>query len=527
MKTRPTNRGAVNRRMDGIRWGWVCGAGRPFRLASWGVWGAASLAMIVGLLLSLNGARAAVGAGAPDLLQVCPENPRYFQWQGRPTILVASGEHYGAVMNLDFDFRKYLAAVEAAGLNHTRLFLGDYVERAGAFGIVDDTIAPAPGRLVVPWARSSIPGYAGGGNKFDLDRWDPEFFRRLHAFFQEAGRRRVVVEVVLFFVGPGWADSPLNTTNNVNGTTEIDGKRYLSLDNGNVLARQEAYCRKIVRELNPYGHLFFNLCNEPWFFNQERPGFVSQPPAAVKAWIRRVSEWVSDEESRLPQRHLMGVDLSNQGTVVTAEDLTNCFSALSVFSVHYDANAEVLRLNPQLPRILAFNETGFNGTRDDEYRTQGWRFLMSGGGLYGHLDFSFTVGHEDGTATPRFSNASYDGGGSAALRNQLRILLEFMHSIPFERMRPDNSIVVGGADHWHALAWADHAYALWFPGEGPIAPKVTLPKGDWRAEWVDLLSGETTSVKLSPRSWVTSLNGTRRGGGAAVRILRQSTAPKN
>ncbi len=26
-----------------------------------------------------------------------PQNPRYFQWRGRPTVLLASGEHYGAV----------------------------------------------------------------------------------------------------------------------------------------------------------------------------------------------------------------------------------------------------------------------------------------------------------------------------------------------------------------------------------------------------------------------------------------------
>ena len=33
------------------------------------------------------------------------ENPHYFHWRGRPTILITSGEHYGAVMNLDFDYR--------------------------------------------------------------------------------------------------------------------------------------------------------------------------------------------------------------------------------------------------------------------------------------------------------------------------------------------------------------------------------------------------------------------------------------
>ena len=76
-----------------------------------------------------------------------------------------------------------------------------------------------------------------------------------------------------------------------------------------------------------------------------------------------------------------------------------------------------MRANPKIPRLLAFNETGFNGTAADNYRTQGWNFLLSGGGMYGNLDFSFTAGHEDGTATPRFTG-NYNAGGSPAIRAQ-------------------------------------------------------------------------------------------------------------
>jgi hypothetical protein len=171
-------------------------------------------------------------AGPDDPIRLHPDNPRYFQWHDRTTVLVASGEHYGSVINPNFDFRKYLATIQAAGLNHTRLFLGDYAERADSFGIVDNPLAPREGRFLTHWARSSTPGFALGGNKFDLDHWDPAYFERLHAFFDEASRRGIVVEAVLFFIGPGYDYSPLNPKNNVNATTAIDGKRYLSLDTG-------------------------------------------------------------------------------------------------------------------------------------------------------------------------------------------------------------------------------------------------------------------------------------------------------
>ena len=44
-----------------------------------------------------------------------PDNPHYFLFRGKPTILITSGEHYGAVLNLDFDYSKYLDTLAADG----------------------------------------------------------------------------------------------------------------------------------------------------------------------------------------------------------------------------------------------------------------------------------------------------------------------------------------------------------------------------------------------------------------------------
>jgi hypothetical protein len=37
-----------------------------------------------------------------------PENPHYFLYKNKPTVLITSGEHYGAVLNTDFDYTIYL-----------------------------------------------------------------------------------------------------------------------------------------------------------------------------------------------------------------------------------------------------------------------------------------------------------------------------------------------------------------------------------------------------------------------------------
>src|SRR5438552_360460 len=104
-------------------------------------------------------------------LALHPANPHYFLFRGKPTVLVTSGEHYGAVLNRDFDYVKYLDELKFHGLNLTRTFTGVYAEDSKSFGIVRNTLAPTDGKLICPWPRSSSPGYAGGGSKFDLAKW--------------------------------------------------------------------------------------------------------------------------------------------------------------------------------------------------------------------------------------------------------------------------------------------------------------------------------------------------------------------
>ena len=85
------------------------------------------------------------------VLQLHPENPHYFLFRGKPAVLVTSGEHYGAVINADFDYRAYLAELRRRNLNHTRVWAGAYREVPGNFSITKNTLAPAADRFVAPW----------------------------------------------------------------------------------------------------------------------------------------------------------------------------------------------------------------------------------------------------------------------------------------------------------------------------------------------------------------------------------------
>ena len=330
------------------------------------------------ILLALDAATACA-----EPLTLHPDNPHYFLFRGKPPLLVTSGEHYGAVLNLDFDYKKYLATLATDGLNLTRTFPGAYVEPVNAFRIERNTLAPAPGRLICPWARSETPGYANGGNRFDLTRWDSTFFQRLKDFLARADRHGVVVELNLFtpmYEDPQWNYSPMKASNNVNGIGKVSKHEVYATDKEPaLLAVQEAMVRKIVTELNGFDNLYYEVCNEPYF------------GGVTRAWHDAITDVIVATEKTLPKKHLISWNVANDRAKIK-----DPHPAISIFNFHYARPAAVTD-NFGLNKVLGLNETGFKGTADDYYRIQAWEFMLAGGGLYNNLDYSFCVGHEDGS----------------------------------------------------------------------------------------------------------------------------------
>lgn len=451
------------------------------------------------LILVLSALAAVVKVnGTP--IQLNADNPHYFMWNGRPLVLISSGEHYGAVLNLDFDIHRYLDTLATGGMMLTRTFSGAYCEPDGAFNIARNTLAPAPGRFLCPWARSDQPGYANGGNKFDLTRWDEAYFARLKDFVGYAEQKGIVVEFTLFcpmYEDKQWNLSPMNSRNNVNGLGDIGRNDVYTLNkNGGLLANQEALTRKLVTELNPFDNVMFEICNEPYF------GGVTME------WQHHIANLIVETERGLPKRHLITQNIANNQAKIE-----NPHPAVSVFNFHYASPPDTVSLNYQLNKVIGDNETGFRGTNNIPYRTEAWDFILAGGGLFNNLDYSFVAGHEDGTFV---YPASQPGGGNPELRRELKILRDFIDGFDFVHMKPDNSVIQGGVPAGgtaRVLVDPGKACAIYLrnadsmnPGgnskppinkpttPGPTSLQIALPPGQWDVEWVDTKSG-TVALK--------------------------------
>lgn len=422
-------------------------------------------------------------------IKLHPGNPHYFSFRGKPTILITSGEHYGAVINPDFDYVSYLDELQNKKHNLTRIFSGAMVERDRSIPAMgyDNTLAPRPGRLVVPWARSSTPGYVVGGNKFDLNRWDENYFTRLKDFVTQAGRRGIVVEVVLFgayYKDFNWQASPLNAGSNINDVGNISFKNAYDLTGVALTSAQTALVRKVVAELKDFDNVYYEVCNEPYLGN------VSQ------AWNDLIVATIGETEAKFPFRHLIAQNIANDGGVITAPN-----PSVSIFNFHYARKPEKsVEANYHLNKPIGDDETGFDGTGDSPYRREAWRFIIAGGALYDNLDWSFTPTQEDGTFT---LPGKTPGGGSPNLRHQLKVLKEFIDSFDFIRMRPNNGVIKGGVPPGataRALTEVGAAYAIHIDG-GDINSSnqadlvVELPAGAYTAEWLDTKTGKVDKAE--------------------------------
>jgi hypothetical protein len=365
------------------------------------------------------------------------------------------------------------------------------------FGIENNTMNPAPGRWVTPWVFDKRSG------KFILKQWNRAYFDQLHAFMKLADELGIIVEISLFtsyYADNQWNITPLNPRNNTVLTdTSLTFRKLNTIENGAVMDIQIAYVRKMVSELNPYPNFIFEIQNEPW---SDNPEFVETIPVDTTVhaqswqktvetarpvsleWQQRIAEVIVSEEKNLSYKHLIAQNISNFGKRVPA-----ALPGVSVLNFHY-AYPEAASWNLGLKKAIALDETGFMPHKDIYYRSEAWKFMLAGGATYNNLDYSFTVGHEDGSypiadRTP--------GWGGAGYRKQVRVLKNFLEGFSYVTMRPDNSLlrVVSGKLHGYGvLAEAGKQYAIYLEkGENPEIA-ISLPSGTYRYEWIDPVSGD-------------------------------------
>lgn len=438
-------------------------------------------------------------AFAAEPLHLNPQNPHLLEYRSESYVGLSLGEHYGSVIHPDFDFIRYLDALQKDGLNLTRVVLLGFRshQRAG-----EDSLSPAASRFFQPWLRSSTQGLAiDGQGKWDFSRWNEAYFSRLRDFAQAAQDRGIVVEFCLFntFYDSApefWNNSPFHPSNNVQAYGPASAYDALRGTNANLTAVQEQAVRRIVRELNGFDNVYYEIQNEP-FWNQPGTG-----DAAEAAFHNQFLGIIRNEENPLPKRHLVAHNFPNElGSLSGDFDLINCHYPFTVPSAPWVIGGEnLLASEYSRGKPLSLDESSAYDAQS--CRLEAWMFVMGGGAFYNGLDsgvfdpnapFVYPMADPSGNIEPGLS-----------MRTTLRNLGTHAASLDLPGLRRDLAWISGGIPSGarsQGMSKPGQQYAAYLHhGTVPTTPyatvyhpidtsnhsaslQVNLPQGQWTVTW--------------------------------------------
>jgi hypothetical protein len=468
---------------------------------------------VVALAFGISGARG--GAMMVDTstgpVAVCPANGHYLMYRSKPIILVTSDHHYGAVIDGEFDYGKFLDYLGENGMNLTRIYPGGMFEPDNKF-VAGNPLGPRAGKQVLPWARTDVPGANPGlaeagkpSMKYDLDRWNPEYFSRLRSFVDHALNRGIVVEVAFFngMYADCWPLMAMYHGNNIQGAGKYEAEEcglFTTADprNWDVMKYQKAYVVKITAELNEYDNVIFDLCDEPSLVGKPDGNIAVMPDEAVRPWLAALKDAFLTAEAGLPKKHLLGQTVQNLSPDMSSEPWCQWLAAeyvkpaLAALERNYAAGKPIVDVESDYyghglvkPYLL------------DHVRVEGWWFMVGGGAGFINLNGEYFRGNESGSADTR-----------DVIVPQKKALKTFMESIAFVRMTrftgysglPAGVVASAIAEEGRQYAlymfhggWDDHwgAHFTVAPGEYRSDRVVMkgVPAGTYGVEWIDPASG--------------------------------------
>jgi len=360
-----------------------------------------------------------------NVIGISEKNPHYFQYKSKEILLITSAEHYGAVISKKFDYVKYLDTLAQYGLNYTRIYPGALIEPEGMW-LPEDNLAPGK-NLTVPWARSDVEGYIGGGNKFDLNTWDLEYFARLRNFLEEAQKRDIIVEICFFNCQPSscWKYSPLYKDANIQGIGTCDNISFQTLDDEPLVKEQLKYIEKIITETNEFDNIIYEFVDEPTL--------VLTPSHKVYKWISKMIEVAVKTEENLPKKHMLaqqleiGVDFCPDDRIALIVTQYIGVSSRQIGGVPALVNCYGYN------KPIELNETAYVPSWYDREHTaiarlESWEFMVGGGAGFNQLNGYFIS-----------SNPTGENENNRKILNGFKNLRAFLESFDYIKMTRDNN----------------------------------------------------------------------------------------
>jgi hypothetical protein len=455
-----------------------------------------SMAMIVGMQVSGD-------AFAADPLRIRPwaKNPRYWQYEGKPLLLLGGSVDDNLFQLPDLD--RHLDEIRTAGANYIRNTMSDRRDH---------------GSEVYPYLRRP-------DGKYDLEKWNPEYWRRFERLLSGTQIRRIIVQIEVWdrfdYARDNWPGHPYNPDNNVNYTRKQTGLAAAypahpgqnrqpfffttpKQRNNKVLLRyQQRFVDKLLSHSLNYNHVLYCIDNET--SGEEAWGVYwadyIRGRAAREGTVVCVTEmW--DDWNLKAERHRRTLDHPDR--YVFADVSQNNHQK---GQQHWDNFRWVRQYVAKSPRPLNTVKTygadgGRYGTTQDGVE-RWWRHLVGG------------------AAAVRFHRPDAGIGLSPAAKGAISAARKVESLVRFWDVEPTDGLLAERQPN-EAYLSADpgRAYILYFTNGGAVTLDLKAAPGEYRLRWVSIASGEWGGEGEIAGGAVVPVAAPDKGGWVAV-IVKQ------
>lgn len=438
-----------------------------------------------GLALALTTLLAAAAADDSNRIQPWSRNPRYWQYRGQPVLLLG-GSKDDNLFQIP-DLREHLDEIRAAGGNYIRNTMSDRKDQ---------------GFEVYPFFQQP-------DGKFDLERWNEEYWRRFQNLLRWTAERGIIVQIEVWdrfdYSTRNWEPHPYNPKNNVNYTYEQSGfaEHYpehpgqnrqpfffttpAQRNNTVVLQYQQRFVEKMLSYSLPYDQVLYCMDNETsaeeaWGLYWA--GFIRERAARAGRKVCLTEMWDAwDLQAAQHQRTLDHperydfCDVSQNNQKKGQEHWDNFQWVRARIAAH-----------PRpLNTVKTYGADGgrFGNTRDGLERF--WRHVIGG------------------AASARFHRPDSGLGLSAPAVASLRAARQLESLIKLWEVEPANPWLRNREpNEAYLAARPGQAYALYFTHGGSVGLDLTGAPGPFEVRWIDLARGEwATREKVNGGAVVT------------------------
>lgn len=437
--------------------------------------------------------------GEAPKLRPWAENPWYWSYEGEPTLLLGGSDDDNLFQWPKKDLVAQLDRLAAAGGNVIRNTMSDRKDK---------------GFEVYPFARRE-------DGKYDLERWNAEYWDRFETMLDETAKRKIFVQIEVWdrfdYADNGgdarWQIHPYNPKNNINYSFDESGlaDTYPEHPGRNkqpffffctpkqrhneiVHRYQQRFVEQMLSHTLEYDHLLYTIDNET--SGEEEWGrywakFLKEHAAKKGKTIFVTEMW--DEWDLTGKTHQRTFDHPElYGFVDVSQNNHNRGQK------HWDNFLYVRQYLASQPRPMNTTKTyGADGNKfghtDQDGIERFWRHLLAG------------------AASMRFHRPESGLGLSEKAVAAIRAARKLESKVPLWSVEPHNDLCSDrDANEAYLAADPGRAYALYFPARSERRSQVeidlTAAKGKWTIHWIDVDAGElgkTASVEAAKKSEVS------------------------